>query len=112
MANNIKTAILYDVFDDAQNVLIDANHPRGNVSSHTLRNNLRRVIIEDFYYSFTQYSVYSKDGQTLPQCVAEARAIKRMGPPAHAANGRRNLNWLLLHNPRPASIACAEIRIL
>lgn len=112
MANNTRGAILFDVFGDAQDILRAAGHPRRTVQSDTLRTNLRKVITEDFNYDFTQYSVYSQPNVSLAQAQVDARAIKRMGPPAHPANDRRNMTWLQLVNPPAASLACAEIRLV
>lgn len=113
MALQTRAAILYDVREDAQDILTDRQppHPRGNVTSAALRKNLRQVITQDFNYAFSQYSVYSKEGLTLEQCVAEARAISRMGPPTFPATSRRNLSWLRLPE-RPASLASGEIVVL
>ena len=97
-------AILYDVSSNASQVLAHAGHPRGNVSSGALRNNLRDVLVEDLNYSFNQQSVYSKP-TTRANNLAEARTLHLHG--INNPSRTRDLSWITIRGA--CNYAAAEI---
>lgn len=68
--------VSFDVSENAEQLLANANHPR-RVKSQTLSNNLRTVFTEDLHHKFEEYSCYTKVSSRA-QNFAEVRGLPRV----------------------------------
>jgi hypothetical protein len=101
---NTTCAILYDVHEDASDILAQNNHPRRVVVTATLRKNVRTVLKRDLNYRFDQFSVYSKT-TSKAQCLVEVTALHLTGN--NDPRPTRNLSWIKI--PGTCRYAAAEI---